>query len=177
MEGSMAGIEYDGIEGVLRVHQAGEERETFAIEVITFHAAIEHELEVALTKIIPRPDVLFGGKPKWSFAHKAKLLQAMWRGSPNDADKLAEVLRAFQNLRDAVAHNDRKEIKSCNTNLTIAFRKIASEFSDDYSMIDVAQGICLFLADGKTEEDVRAAFGQLDKLINEKLPKVFGTAT
>jgi hypothetical protein len=171
----MAGIDYDGIAGILRVHVAGEKRETFAIEVITFHAAIEHELEVALTRIIPRPDVLFDGKPKWSFAHKAKLLQAMWQGAPEAADKLARVLKAFQDLRDAVAHNDRQNIKSCNANLTIAFKEIATYASDDYPIIEVAQGICLFLADGQTMDDVLAAFDQIDKLINEDLSRAFGT--
>ncbi|WP_170825608.1 hypothetical protein [Sphingobium sp. Ndbn-10] len=38
--------------------------ETSAIKVISFHAAIEHEIEIALGKIIPRTEALFNGTPK-----------------------------------------------------------------------------------------------------------------
>jgi hypothetical protein len=170
----MAGMDYDGIAGVLRVLEAGQQPETFAIEVITFHAAIEHEIEVALRKIIPRPDALFTGSPKLGFAHKAKILNALWQRDGVDADKLAKVLHAFQNLRDAVAHSDRKEIKACNTNLTTAYRAIAKNESDDYSIVEVAHGICLFMADGSTVDELMASFAGLDKLVNETMPRVFG---
>lgn len=170
----MAGMDYDGIAGILRVLEAGEKPETFAIEVITFHAAIEHEIEIAISKIIPRPDAMFTGTPKLNFAHKAKVLNALWQRNTEDADKLSKVLQAFQNLRDAVAHSDRKEIKACNTNLTIAYRDIARNESDDYPIVEVAQGICLFMADGTTVDDLMAKFSALGKLVNEDIPQSFG---
>lgn len=170
----MAGMEYDGIGGILRVLEAGEKPETFAIEVITFHAAIEHEIEIALTKILPRPDALFSGTPKLGFAHKAKILNALWQRDGRDADKLAKVLHAFQNLRDAVAHTDRKAIKACNANLTVAYREIAQNDSDDYPILEVAQGICLFLADGTTVDELKATLAALGKLVNEDLPGALG---
>ena len=167
-------MDYDGIAGVLRVLKAGEKPETFAIEVITFHAAIEHEIEIALSKIIPRPDALFTGTPKLGFAHKAKILNALWQRDGNDGDKLANVLHSFQNLRDAVAHSDRKEIKACNTNLTVAYRAIAQNDSDDYSILEIAQGICLFMADGTTVDDLMATFAALDELVNVTMPRALG---
>ena len=170
----MAGMHYDGIAGVLRVLEAGEKPQTFAIEVVTFHAAIEHEIEIALSKIIPRPDALFTGTPKLGFPHKAKILNALWQRKGEDADKLAKVLHAFQNLRDAVAHSDRKEIKACNANLTIAYRAIAQNESDDYPVLEVAQGICLFMADGTTVDELKATFAALDKLVNKVMPRALG---
>lgn len=170
----MAGMDYDGIAGVLRVLKAGEKLDTFAVEVLTFHAAIEHEIEVALRKIMPRPEALFTGTPKLGFAQKAKILNALWQRDGSDADKLANVLHAFQNLRDSVAHSDRKQIKACNTNLTIAYREMARSENDDYSILEVAQGICLFLADGTTVDDLVATFAALDQLVNEDLPRVLG---
>jgi len=167
----MAGMDYDGIAGVLRVLEAGETPETFSLEVITFHAAIEHEMEIALRKVIPRPDALFTGTPKLSFAHKAKILSALWQRENEAADRLARVLHAFQNLRDAVAHSDRKQIKACNTNLSIAYREIAQDDGDDYPILEVAQGICLFIADGTTVEELQAKFAALGKLANEALPR------
>lgn len=172
----MAGVEYDGIAGIMRVLEAGDQPDTFAIEVITYHAAIESELEVVLQKLMsPRPELLFSGKPKLSFALKAKLLQATWPKKPEDADKLAGVLHAFQDLRDAVAHNDRKQIKACNTNLTIAYREIAHGDSDDYPVLEVAMGICLFLADGPPDpeetEKLRKGFEALGKFLKDDLPK------
>lgn len=172
----MAGMDYDGIAGFFRVLAAGEKPETFAIEVITYHAAVEYEIEIALREIIPRPDAIFKGSPKLSFAHKAKLLNALWRKEPADADKLAAVLHAFQDLRDAVAHTDTHQIKARNTNLTIAYRSIATEDKDEYDVQEVALGICLFMADGTTVDDLVATFDKLDQVINVDLPKVFAGA-
>ena len=170
----MAGMDYDGIAGVLRVLAADEKPETFAIEVITFHAAIEHEIEVALRKIIPRPDALFAGRPKLSFAHKSKILNALWQKNAEDGDKLAKVLHAFQDLRDAVAHSDRQQIKSCNAGLCIAYRAIAGDGRDEYPILEIAQGICLFMMDGTNVGDLKTTFAALNKLVNEDMPRVLG---
>lgn len=170
----MAGIDYDGIAGILRVVKAGGKTDNFAfaIEVITYHAAIEAELEAALRPLMTDPDAFFS-RPKPSFAHKAKLLQAMWKKDKADAEKLGKVFRALQDLRDEVAHTD-ANIKPKHTNLTIAFREITTEHKDEYSMLEVAQGICSFMSDGETVEDVAAALAQLDKLVNVDLPAALG---
>ena len=171
----MAGADYDGIEAIFRIAAAGKEPETFAIEVVTFHAAVEYELEVILRKLLRYPDKILTGKPKLSFAHKAKLLEAVWQKDPADADRLGAVLKALQDLRDAVAHKDNIPLKSHKANLTLAFREIEPGADDDPSMMEIAQGISMFMADDAgTLEQFKEAIGGLDRLVNVTLPNVLG---
>lgn len=143
----MAGADYDGIEGIFRILKAGQRPQTFAIEVLTFHAAIEYELEVVLRKLMPHPDMLLRGKPKLGFPHKGKLLCALWKKDPRDAEALNGVLRAFEDLRNEVAHPSDGSLKSHKARLTQAFRAIKPDTGDDPSMLEIAQGISLFIAD------------------------------
>lgn len=171
----MAGADYDGIGGLLRVAERGEELDTFAIEVLTFHAAVEHELEVVLRELLPNPEMILRGKPRLSFAHKSKLLCALWRKDPADAAKLNGVLKAFQDLRDEVAHQGTKSLKTHKANLTQAFRAIEPSAEDDPPMLEIAQGICMFLADGAgTLDDFKSGLAALDKLANDSFPRGFG---
>lgn len=142
----MGAAEYDGIEGIFRIFDAGRRPQTFAVEVLTFHAAVEYELGVVLRDLLPNPDELLSGKPKLNFAMKARLLCALWKGDPADAARLNAVLRAFENLRNEVAHPGGGSLKGVKANLTQAFLTIRPNASDDPSMLEIAQGISLFIA-------------------------------
>lgn len=171
----MAGTDYDGFEAIFRIIAAGEEPETFAIEVITFHAAVEYELGIVLHKLLPNPDKILTGKPKLSFPHKAKLLEALWQKDQADADKLGAVLRALQDLRDAVAHKDNIPLKSHKANLSQAFRGIEPSSGDDPSMMEIAQGICVFMADDiGTLAEAKKTMSGLNEIVNVKMPTALG---
>lgn len=173
----MAGVDYNGIEAIFRIAEKGEVLDTFAIEVLTFHAAVEHELEVVLRKLLPHADMILKGKPKLSFPHKARLLCAMWRKDPADAVKLNGVLKALQNLRDEVAHQGDISLKSHKANLTQAFREIEPKAGDDPSMLEIAQGISMFIADDAgTLADFNETLDAFDVLVNEKMPAALGAA-
>lgn len=173
----MAGADYDGIEAIFRIAKKGEVLDTFAIEVLTFHAAVEHELEVVLRKLLLHPDKLFGGGPKLSFPHKARLLCAMWQKDPADADKLNRILKALEDLRNEVAHRGDIPLKSHKANLTNAFREIEPTASDDPSMLEIAQGISMFIADDAgTLADFHKTLGAFDVLVNERMPAALGAA-
>ncbi|WP_045318674.1 MULTISPECIES: hypothetical protein [Brevundimonas] len=173
----MAGAHYDGIEAIFRIAKKGEVLDTFAIEVLTFHAAVEYELEVVLRKLLPHPDKLFGKGPKLSFPHKARLLCAMWRKDPADADKLNRVLKALEDLRNEVAHQGDIPLKSHKANLSQAFREIEPRCSDDPSMLEIAQGISMFIADDAgTLADFSETLSAFDVLVNQKMPSVLGVA-
>lgn len=166
----MAGVDYDGIEAIFRIAKKGEEFDTFAIEVLTFHAAVEFELDEVLRNMLRHPDKLLKGKPKLSFPHKAKLVAAMWQNDPDDADKLNLVLRAFQDLRDEIAHPSPGSLKTHKANLVHAFRGIEPEAGDDPSMLEIAQGISMFLAnDAGTLAEFRGMMGALGNLVS-KMP-------
>lgn len=170
----MAGADYDGIRGVMRLLKAGEKPDTFAIEVVTYHAAIESELELIIATLVKRPEDFFTTSPKLTFGHKANLLRAVWEGDPAQADIIHEVLQRFQMVRNAVAHPDSKAIKGCMAGLTQAYRKIDASIGDDVSILEVAQGICLFLQDGSNVSDMKAMFEGLDQLVNVTMPKTIG---
>lgn len=171
----MAGADYDGIEALFRIAKKGEKLDTFAIEVLTFHAAVEYELDVALRNLMPHPDMILRGKPKLSFPHKARLLAALWQRDPEDAKKLNAVLHALQNLRDEVAHLGDTPLKSHKANLTQAFRGIEPEAGDDPSLLEIAQGISMFMTnDAGTLADFSRTLDAFDNLVNVQLPKAFG---
>jgi hypothetical protein len=170
----MAGADYDGIGGVMRLLKAGKKPDAFAIEVVTYHAAVESELELIIGALVKRPEELFQASPKLTFGHKANILRAVWKGDPKQADIITDVLHRFQMLRNAVAHTDNKEIKSCLAGLTQAYRKIDDTTGDEVSVLEAAQGICLFMQDGSNVSQLKAAFEGLDQLVNVAMPKAFG---
>ncbi|WP_420469678.1 hypothetical protein [Brevundimonas sp. FT23042] len=171
----MAGTDYDGIEAIFRIAQKGQEFDTFAIEVLTFHAAVEHEIGVVLRKLVRHPEKLFGRGPKLSFPHKAMLLCALWQGAPEAADKLGAVLHALSNLRNEVAHQGDIPLKSHKAKLVVAYRKIEPAAGDDPLMLEIAQGICLFIANNAgTLAEFNATLKALDVMVNEKMPEVLG---
>lgn len=171
----MAGADYDGIEAIFRIAKKGEQLDTFAIEVLTFHAAVEYELEQVIRRLLPYPDKLFGKGPKLSFPHKARLMCALWQKDPTDADKLNAVLKALEDLRNEVAHQGDIPLKSHKAKLTQAFREIEPATGDDPSMLEIAQGISIFIADDAgTLAEFKETMDRFDSLVNEQLPKAFG---
>ena len=170
----MAGMDYDGIAGIIRMIEAGEKPNFFAVEVITYHAAIESELERIIAPNLLEPDALFRTSPKLGFGQKANLLRAFWRGKADKGDTLVKVLKSFNNLRNAVAHADNKEIKGCHAGLTQSYRAIDNSIGDEVNMLEVSQGICLFMQDGTNVSELNALFDGLAKLVNEDMPRFLG---
>jgi len=171
----MAGADYNGIEGLFRMMAAGEKLEdTFAIEVLAFHAALETELEIVLGHLLPRPEAILKGRPKLSFPHKAKLLVALWRGDPDKADKLNSVLRAFEDLRNEVAHMGDEPLKSWKAKLDAAYREIQPNAGDDTPLFEIAQGTAMFMADGDDIGDFAGMITGVSKLVNVNLARAFG---
>lgn len=170
----MAGADYDGISGIMRLLKAGEKPDTFAIEVVTYHAAIESEIDLVIATLVRRPEGLFTTSPKLTFGHKVNLLRAVWRGDLAQADILHDVLHRFQMVRNAVAHPDSRAIKSCMAGLAQAYRKIDPNIGDEVSILEAAQGICLFMQDGSNVSELRAVFDGLDQLANVAMPKALG---
>jgi hypothetical protein len=171
----MAGTDYNGIEGLFRILAAGDKTEdTFAIEVLTFHAALEHEINVVLSHLLNRPDAILKGKVRLSFPQKAKLLVALWKGDPETADKLNEVLKAFEDLRNEVAHMGDGSLKSLKASLDAAYREIVPTAGDDTELLEIAQGTAVYMADGSDLQDFKGVLVGLDKLVNEDLMKILG---
>lgn len=170
----MAGAHYDGIAGIFRVTESGGKPDPFAVEVLAYHGAIESEIERIISGLVERPDELFTAPPRLTFGHKVNVLRAVWNGEPGQADKICPVLLRLNDLRNAVAHTDPKEIKGCLAGLINAYRKIDNSIGDEVSLLEVMQGICLFFQDGPNVTEINAMAEALDELVNVTLPKAFG---
>ncbi|WP_288806355.1 hypothetical protein [uncultured Novosphingobium sp.] len=160
--------DYDGIEGIFRIAEAGSVLNPFAIEVLTYHAAVEYELDFVLNRLLPHPEKILKGRPKLSFPHKARLLAALWPYDPSDADKLNNVLKAFQDLRDEIAHPGGTDaLAASKAKLDDAFRGIEPEAGSEPSMLEIAQGISMFIANDGTLADFHNALDGLARSIGK----------
>ena len=152
---------YDPYAAFARLADAGESIDARAILILTYHLALERELNLVLEKMLLRPL-----KSGVGFVNKAKLLHAFWKGSNDDAEMMFQVLNAFNELRNQIAHNNTKTIESLEANLFAAYRAIdpAAPEKLDYGFI--AQGVCAFIGDGMMPGELTAVAARLDGIMN-----------
>ncbi len=164
----MAKVNYDGFAGIRRMAQAEASVDQRAAVILTYHAALEREIDVVLAALLPRPDKL---KKGFGFANKIDVLAAAWRGEPDAGDRLHLVMRRFNDLRNSVAHGDPiEEVERWLTKLLEAYRAIDPDVDIHVEIGEVAQGICSFMADGPTITEFTAVAEALDKLVNLTIP-------
>lgn len=170
----MAGLDYDGIAGVVRLLKAGGSPDPFSIFVLTYHAVIESEVEGILTNRIPNPERVFEKSPKLSFGHKVNLLHAFWAGDDEKGRIAVKVLVHFNEVRNAIAHPSGNQIKNKFAGLVQAYREIDGNAGDDIEILEIAQGICLFLQDGSDVSEFKTMADALAKVVNETMPAALG---
>lgn len=168
----MAEVGYDGFAGIHRMAEAEGTIDQRSAVILTFHAALEREIDVVLAGLLPRPDKL---KKGFGFANKIDVLAAAWKGHPDDGDKLHLVLRRFNDLRNSVAHGDSiEEVDRWLAKLLDAYRAIIPDADVPIEIGEMAQGICSFMADGPTPKELMATIAALDKLVNVTMPAALG---
>lgn len=163
----MAQVNYDGFAGIHRMAQAEGTVDQRAAVILTYHAALEREIDVVLGALLPH-----GQKVKhFGYGHKIDVLAAAWKGDPESGDKLYWVLFRFNELRNAVAHGDRADlVEGSLGRLLDAYRAIDAKADVHVEIGEVAQGICSFMADGPTITEFTAVADALDKLVNVSMP-------
>ncbi|WP_165422637.1 hypothetical protein [Rhizobium ruizarguesonis] len=171
----MAQVGYDSLEGILRVTSAGaKEPEQFVVDVLTYHAALELEMDHLLARLLPRADRLRSGGI--GFKQKVSIINAAWPGIPEAGDMLADVLSRFNDLRNAVAHTDQRHgVETVFANLVVACGKINPEQSANSSPYDIAVGICAFMGDDPGAQQVLRMLDEFDDVVNRRLPRSVGT--
>jgi hypothetical protein len=166
--------EYDGLEGMSRLFNAEQANGQLSAEIIIFHAALETELVEVLSNLMPRPECVLRKSPPRGFGHKVNLLKALWTNTKVYVDPAANVLFRFNALRNCVAHSDdRKAFETHHKKLHEAYKKIDPSCRADPSILEVAQGVCLYLQDGSNLSELAEAFSALSNLANNILPKAF----
>ena len=168
----MAKVDYDGFAGISRMAEAEATVDQRSAVILTFHAALEREIDVVLAGLLPRPDKL---KKGFGFANKIDVLAAAWKGDPDAGDRLHLVLRRFNDLRNSVAHGDAiEEVERWLTKLLDAYRAIYPDADVHIDIGEMAQGICSFMADGPSPKQLTQLFAALDHLVNVTMPAALG---
>lgn len=168
----MGRVGYDWLQGMARVAEASAGLNPLWAEVIALHAAIEVEVNAMLEKCLRRSDAVLRGSPALTFGHKVNLLKAVWEGDPEAADQLCEVLRAFNELRNSVAHPDRKKTKAELRNVKAGYKALVPGLEHDPELSEVAQGVCAFMGDGLAPHDMVNMLERLAILVNDNAPNV-----
>ena len=140
----MGRIDYDRLAGLRRLGEAKAKLDDRAGTILTYHAALEREMDIVLARLLPRSDRLKG----LGFGHKLSVLHAAWRGSDEAGDKLCHALFRFNELRNAIAHGDRaKEVDEKFTLLAEAFDAILPGVAEIGDAELIAAGLVGYLAD------------------------------
>ena len=163
----MADEKYNPYEGFHRVALAAENLNTEAVEVVTFHFALEREIEIVLSKRLTRTDKI----SRLGFINKAAVLHSMWHDTATSADRLYKVLHDFNELRNAFAHNNVERVDACRRNLIDAYRTIDPNATEPVGYAAITQSVCAFMGGGPTPDEFREIANSLSKLVNETLPK------
>ena len=162
----MAGVRYDYMKGIARLASVRENLDAFAVEVLELHTALEIEIDTVLSAIFPRATKMLAGKGRLGFSEKVSVLNASWGGDPQAMDALAPVLICFIDLRNNVAHPDRRNIEKSLADLRLAYRQINHRADEDASVLEIAQGICAMLGDGPNPTDLKETLDALAALAN-----------
>ena len=170
----MGDVNYDWLEGIQRVLRAGARLDPRWVEIIAYHAAIEAELNIMLEKSLPRGDQVTGSNPRFTFGHTVAILKAAWQGKPDDADKLCDILFRFNELRNAVAHPDRRKTRAEIKNVTEAYMALVPGLKQRPQIAEIAQGVVAYMGDGILPHDLVGIMEGLDHLVNVAMPKAFG---
>lgn len=97
--------EEDFFEGMSRLRAAIGSIDLRALEVIACHSALERELDLTLDALLPYPEHI----TKFGFGQKVGVLSAT---CGHDLVKMiAPSLLAFNQLRNSVAHSDKRKIE------------------------------------------------------------------
>lgn len=92
----------EGMEPIKRLNAAVDSLDNRAAEILTLHAAIERELDLAISRKMPNPKRLHG----LGFGHKVGLWSALNEKSDDHVGKLTIVLIRLNDLRNCIAHGD-----------------------------------------------------------------------
>lgn len=168
------GIEYDWLLGANRIAIAAEKQDRRWVEVLALHTAIEVELNEYLNANLPNGKAVTGKNPQFTFGHKAAILKACWQGEPETILKIDAVLRSFNELRNSVAHPDKRKTRAEIKNVTRAYRELATDLDNEPSLFEIAQGVCSIMGDGLLPHEMSAMVKSLDRLVNQTMPAALG---
>jgi len=167
----MGKVGYDSLEGILRVTELGKKQpDQLTVDVLTYHAALELEMDEFLARSLPHAEKLADGR--LGYTHKIAVVRASWRGTDDSGDKLAHALVRFNHLRNAIAHNDTpKQIKAHLEKLHDATIALDGDENGDATPYALAIRICSFMGDDPGAGNAIKLMDQFDDIVNRQLPK------
>jgi hypothetical protein len=128
------------LDGLLRLSKVVPNLDERTRDIIAYHLHLEREMDMALKKVLPRPERL----KKLSFVQKVGVLEAL--SDSAWIDRVGTALMAFNNLRNSAAHasTSKVEIDGCFSTLCEACGAITEDHVDDATATvgGLAAGIC-----------------------------------
>ena len=113
----------DFLGSIERLQEAVDQLDSRAPSVLAYHAAIERELDLAIGRSLPKPGRLSG----LSFGHKVRVWAALQNAPDETVELVVLPLLRFNDLRNAIAHGDRKhEVDANMQNLLISVPEITT---------------------------------------------------
>lgn len=132
--------EYIHYFGLLRLAMAsGKKPDPFAQEVLIFHEALRSEMGVLVSHLLPQGEKLRG----MDFKNLNSVIEAAWKGTPENGKKLCTALRYFNELRNRIAHpDDVVGREKAYKNLVAAYNAFGGEHVEDPQPGEIARVIC-----------------------------------
>lgn len=159
-------MDYNFFEGWGRLFEAAESVDQRAALILTIHAALEREMDVALKHLLPRGDRLGN---RLGFPQKIDVLAAAWTKDPDVCDRLCAVLVQFNNLRNAIAHGDKSTVRKSYERLIETSKHIGGSDGHDEPLMAIAVNICAVLGEGPSMAELQ----KIGRELGEAIGKLF----
>lgn len=152
---------YDAFGGYSRLAEALENIDDHAVQVMTFHVALERELDEVLATLVKRPQALDSGM---GFGNKLKVLRAVWAGEEDILERAFAALHAFNEHRNRIAHGKKKEMRGTRKALLRAYQQIDGRATGQTAVAEIAQGIVAYIGQAPLPPDLKVLFDEMGRL-------------
>ncbi len=152
---------YDALGGYDRLAEALSRIDERAMHIMTFHVALEAEMDLVLAGLLKRPEALGTG---FGFPNKVRVLRAAWTGDEDVGQAACEALHAFNELRNRVAHGNKKEIRGNFNALVAAYQAIDATATRRTPIAEIAQGIMAHIGGAPLPPVMNAIVENMDRL-------------
>lgn len=166
----MANVDYDAFEALGRLAEAERNLDERSALIMTFHAALEREMDYVLAKLLPYAEKV----RRIGFAHKIQVLAAAWIGDADAGELLRTTLVRFNDVRNAVAHGDTEEVEATVIRLRSAYAYLEPGLPEAPTLTEITMGICCFMGDGPMPHDILIMSEGMEKLMI-RFGEAFGT--
>ncbi len=150
--------------GLIRLAEAAATIDQRAAVILTYHAALEREMDVVLARLLPQPERI----RRFGFGHKLDVLAGgMGRNNKIGGHTMtfcSALMSSETPLRTGIA---RKSLDDLFIRLIGAYRKINRDAGEGLQIDELAAGICGFMADGPLRWELLGISAGLENVLDK----------